>query len=78
MILRTSLLLLPVIALAQEHPPAVVDEELRARVSGFYQNFVDSSFSPRKAEPFVAEDTKDFFYNALKQNYQSFQIGKIT
>lgn len=78
MILRTSLLLLPFIALAQEHPPAVVDEELRARVSGFYQNFLDASFSPRKAEPFVAEDTKDFFYNALKQNYQSFQIGKIT
>src|SRR5271163_811642 len=63
MIVRTSLLLLPIFALAQEQAPPDVDRELRARVEGFYQNFVDTSFSPRKAEPFVAEDTKDYFYN---------------
>ena len=78
MIKRVSLLLVPLFAFAQEHAPAVVDQELRARVSAFYTNFLDASYSPRKAEPFVAEDTKDFFYNALKQNYQSFQVGKIT
>src|SRR5580700_10515939 len=78
MILRASLLLLPILALAQEQAPPDVDQELRARVSGFYQNFLDDSYSPRKAEPYVAEDTKDYFYNALKQKYQSFQIVKIT
>jgi hypothetical protein len=78
MIVRASLLLLPVLAFAQEQAPPGVDQELRARVSGFYQNFLDASYAPRKAEPFVAEDTKDYFYNALKQKYQSFQITKIT
>jgi hypothetical protein len=77
MILRASLLLLPIVAFAQKAPPEV-DRELRARVSGFYQNFLEDSYSPRKAEAFVAEDTKDYFYNALKQKYQSFQILKIT
>jgi hypothetical protein len=76
--LRTSLLLFPMIALAQAPAPPEVDRELRARVSGFYQNFVDESFSPRKAEPFVAEDTKDYFYNAQKQRYVSYHIGEIT
>lgn len=78
MMLRTAFLLLPMIALAQEHAPKFVDDELRARVTAFYQNFLDDSFSPRKAEPFVAEDTKEFFYNAGKERYKSFEIGKIT
>jgi hypothetical protein len=39
---------------------------------------VEEAFSPRKAEPFVAEDTKDYFYNAAKIKYISYQIGKIT
>lgn len=78
MILRASLLLLPFLAFAQEQAPPDVDQELRARVSGFYQNFLETSYSPRKAEAFVAEDTLDFFYNALKQKYLSFQILKVT
>jgi hypothetical protein len=78
MILRASLLLLPMIALAQEQPPPEVDKELRARVAGFYDNFVDPTYSPRKAEVFIAEDTKDYFYNAAKLKYLSYQIGKIT
>jgi hypothetical protein len=78
MILGSSLLLLPLLAMAQEQAPPDVDQELRARVTDFYQNFLESSYSPRKAEAFVAEDTKEFFYNALKQKYRSFQITKIT
>jgi hypothetical protein len=78
MILRTFLLLLPIVASAQDHVPPYVDQALRDRVNGFYENFVVGSFSPRKAEPFVAEDTKDFFYNAGKEQYLSYQIGKIT
>jgi hypothetical protein len=76
MMTRTSLLLLPIIAFAQEQAPPEVDQELRSRVSAFYQNFVDGT--PRKAEPFVAEDTKDAFYSAGKNKYQSFKIGKIS
>jgi hypothetical protein len=64
--------------MAQNAPPPDVDQELRSRVNAFYQNFLDESFSPRKAEPFVAEDTKDFYYNAGKQKYLSFQVGKVT
>jgi hypothetical protein len=78
MILRASLLLLPMLVFAQEQAPPEVDQELRARVNGFYQNFVEDSFSPRKGEPFVAEDTKDYFYNAAKMKYISYQLGKIT
>ena len=79
MILRASLLFFPVFLSAQDlmAPPAV-DQDLRARVSGFYENFLEKSFSPRNAEPFVAEDTKDYFYNAGKEKYQKFEIGKIT
>jgi hypothetical protein len=75
MILRTSLLLFPVIALAQEHAPPEVDQELRSRVSAFYQNFVDGT--PRKGEVFVAEDTKDYYYSISKDRCLSFKIDKI-
>jgi hypothetical protein len=78
MILGTSLLLLPVLALAQQQAPPDVDQELRARVSAFYENFLEDSYSPRKAEAFVAEDTKEFFYNALKQKYKAYKILKVT
>jgi hypothetical protein len=78
MILRASLLFVPILACAQGTPPPEVDQELRARVSAFYQNFVEGSYTPRKAEPFVAEDTKDYFYNAAKEKYLSFKIGTIT
>jgi len=77
MISRVLLLALPVFLSAQAPPPEV-DRELRARVEAFYQNFVETSFSPRKAEPFVAEDTKDYFYNAQKETYISFRLGTIT
>lgn len=81
MILRVSLLLLPVCAFAQQaaevQAPPQAERDLRARVTAFYDNFLDKSFTPRKAEPFVAEDTKDFYYSAGKSRYQSYRIGKI-
>jgi|SRR5579862_231312 len=55
--------------------PPDVDEALRARVAKFYQAHVDGK--PRRAEELVAEDTKDYFYNARKPQYLSFQITKI-
>jgi hypothetical protein len=76
MISRVFLFSLPLLLSAQEPPPDV-DQELRARVNAFYQNFLEGSFSPRKGEPFVAEDTKDFYYNAAKQTYLAYRLGAI-
>lgn len=77
MISRVLLLSLPLLLSAQEPPPEV-DQELRARVDAFYQNFLEKSFTPRKGEPFVAEDTKDYYYNAGKETYISYRLGAIT
>jgi hypothetical protein len=78
MISRTCLLFLPILALAQDQAPPEVDQELRARVNGFYQDFVEGSFSPRKAEAFIAEDTKDYFYTTGKRKFISFRIETVT
>jgi hypothetical protein len=75
MISRSILLIVPAFLFAQTQPPTGMEQELRARVSGFYQNFVDGT--PRKAEVFVAEDTKDWFYSAGKPRYESFKILKV-
>ena len=56
--------------------PPDVEEALRARITGFYQAHVDKKF--RQADAFVAEDTKDFYYESNKPAYLSFDIGKIT
>ncbi|MEO8130244.1 MAG: hypothetical protein ABJF23_33585 [Bryobacteraceae bacterium] len=69
-----ALACLPVFA--QEKPPAEVDEALKARISKFYQAHVDGKF--RSAEQFVAEDSKDFFFEIEKQRYLSFQEPQIT
>jgi hypothetical protein len=55
--------------------PPDVDDALRARITGFYQAHVDKKF--RQADQYVAEDTKDFYYEANKPAYISFQIDKI-
>jgi hypothetical protein len=76
------LLVLPLLMFGQpaqtgeQTAPPGVEEELVARVKAFYQNFVDGS--PRKAEVFVAEDTKDFYYTAQKLRFKSFTVGKVT
>lgn len=90
MISRSCLLFLPVLMLAQvlipaqalvpaqDKAPPEVDQELRARVNGFYHYFVVGSFSPRKAESFIAEDTKDFFYDNGKIQFKEFRIDSIS
>ncbi len=55
--------------------PPEVEAALRARVSEFYQLEVDGKF--RQAEPFVAEESKDFFYAANKPRYTGFSIKKV-
>ena len=70
---------LPLIALemiAQEKPAAAVDEALRARIGKFYQAHVDGKF--RSAEQYVAEDSKDFFFEMEKQRYLSFREPEIS
>jgi len=56
-------------------PPAGVEDALRARVTEFYQDHVDSKF--RAAEGLVAEEIKDFFYSGNKPHYYSFEIREI-
>jgi hypothetical protein len=56
--------------------PPDVDQALRDRIARFYQAHVDKKF--RLADQYVAEDTKDFYYQANKPAYQAFQIEKIT
>jgi len=41
--------------------PPDVDDALRTRITAFYQAQVEGK--PRRVEPMVAEDSKDFFYN---------------
>jgi hypothetical protein len=73
------LLLVPASALfahAQSSPEAVEAEKaLRERVQQFYDLQKGNKF--RQAEEFVAEDSKDDYYNARKQEVKDFQIEKV-
>ena len=56
-------------------PPRQQRQFLRARAEQFYQLQVDKKF--RQAEAFVAEDTKDDYYNAGKPDIKTFEIEGI-
>ena len=56
-------------------PPAI-DEALRDRISKFFQLQVDGK--PRQAEQYVAEDSKDYYYEMQKPRYLSFEIRSIS
>lgn len=55
-------------------PPAIEDA-LRARVQAFYQAHVDGKF--RKADDYVAEDSKDAFFAAEKNRYKSCEVSSL-
>jgi hypothetical protein len=55
--------------------PAETEAALRARVDQFYQLQIDKKF--RQAEEFVAEDTKDDYYNRAKPAIKASSIQKI-
>src|SRR5262249_9883193 len=57
--------------------PPEVDQALRERITRFYQAHVDRKLI-RQADQYVAEDSKDFFYEANKPTYLEFHIDKIT
>jgi hypothetical protein len=56
-------------------PPPKVDRALRARVTGFFQDLVESKFV--EAFDFVAEDTKNFYFNSEKKPLKEFTIRDI-
>ncbi|HUI57417.1 MAG TPA: hypothetical protein VLY04_20715 [Bryobacteraceae bacterium] len=57
-------------------PPAEVDQALRARVNEFYTLLVNHEY--RKAESYVADDTKDFYYAGSKPDVVKFEIASLT
>lgn len=59
-----------------EKAPPDVDEGLRARITQFYQAFVNGKF--RQADAFVAEDSKDVFFAMEKKQYKACELGTIT
>src|SRR5579872_6889230 len=74
MFFRTALALLPVVALAQTPPPEV-DQALRARVTEFLQYHVDGKFT--KAFEYVADDTKEYYFNSQKVQFISFHLDDV-
>ena len=58
-----------------EQPPAGVDEALRQRLNDFYHCYVTGEF--RKAYQFVADDSKDTYFESEKTRYKAFKIGRI-
>jgi hypothetical protein len=56
-------------------PPAEVDRAVRARIQEFNDLQVAGQY--RKAEAYVAEDTKDFYYGLAKPRYKSLKILSI-
>jgi hypothetical protein len=56
-------------------PPAGIDEVLRKRVNDFYQCYVTGEF--RKAYQYVADDSKDTYFESEKTRYKAFKIGRI-
>jgi hypothetical protein len=61
--------------LFQKAPPEV-DQALRERAAAFLQAHVDGKF--RLADQFVADESKDAFFEAHKRRYRDFEIAKIT
>ncbi len=59
-----------------EKAPPDVDDALRARITQFYQDFVDGKF--RQADAFVAEDSKDVFFAMEKKRYGACALGNVT
>jgi hypothetical protein len=81
--LRNSVILAAVtvsIAVGQQgdlfnQAPPEVDKALRERASGFFQDHMDGKF--RHADTYVAEDSKDAFFNMEKARYLGFEIIRI-
>ncbi len=76
--LPAALLLVSAAAVAQTPSaaaPPEVEQTLRARVTEFFQDFVDGKF--RQAINLVAEDTQDEYFNGPKAEIKTFQIDQV-
>lgn len=56
-------------------PPAI-EEALRGRITKFYEAHRDGKF--RVADQYVADDSKDVFFESDKRRCKTFEIAKIT
>ncbi len=56
-------------------PPADVDEALRMRANQFFQLLIENKY--RQAEAFVAEESKDAYYNGQKPKYLNYELKGI-
>jgi hypothetical protein len=73
-------LLFPAVAITawaqQTHPgSAKAEKALRARAQEFFQLEADKKY--RQAEAFVAEESRDDYYNGNKYNIKNFSIQKV-
>ncbi len=71
-----ALMLTSFAAMAQQPPPAEVDQALRARVNEFFHYHVTGEFM--KAFGYVAEETKEYYFAVQKRQYISYTVGNIT
>lgn len=62
-------------AVDREPVDPAVDSALRDRVTKFFQAHVDGKF--RQAEQYVAEDSRDAFYELDKRRFLKFEIERI-
>lgn len=78
LLLLSAVLLIPGSVFAQAPapaPPAETDQALRARVTEFFQDFIDGKF--RAAINLVAEDTQDYYFASPKAEIRAFKIDGI-
>ena len=60
---------------AAEQPPAGLEEAVKARANEFYALLVKQQY--RKAEAYIAEDTKDYYYGGSKPEVKKYDIEKV-
>lgn len=65
----------PEVRIPESAAPPEVNQALRERVTGFYENHTGSV--KRRAIDYVAEDTQDFYFGAKKTVYTKVSIKKI-
>ena len=65
----------PAVTPLAEKPPAEVDQALRGRVNEFYTMMKNKDY--RKAEGWIADDTKDYYYAGPKPDIRSFELLSV-
>jgi hypothetical protein len=78
LLLSTAFALIPGVVFAQAGSPAApldIDQALRARVTEFFQDFIDQKF--RQAINLVADDTQDKYFASPKAEITGFKINAI-